>query len=471
MRVTSVALGVGLVVLLSAMLWVFMYLPDRVTTPTVVLAPEVRQDRSRPLVEEPEVAPYEATQRERARQQAQESLSRFVELQIMLEEDMHVWNWGAEAFQHVLDTAHQGDRLFIDQKYDEALANYDAGSEALRELVERGDTRFALAMDAGVRALDARDAERAAEALAAAADIYPDAAPLEDALKRLEVLPNVQAALRDAQRARDRGEYEAALTHFETIRNLDPATPGVRDQIAELNGILSEQSFDALLSAGYSALGRARYDDARASFAKALEMRPSDTAAIDGQRQVSEAKTLARIEALRARATQMVQNENWSAAEAAFAEILGIDANLQFAREGRNHAARMAELSTAIDRVLNDPGRLSAPAAFTDAVALFRRAVDEFPQPGPRLSGQLDRMEATLADAAEPVSVEFTSDGQTRITVSHVGEIGSFERRTLDLRPGRYVLTGSRNGCRDVRKEVMIGRNTDVIDIRCEQQI
>jgi tetratricopeptide (TPR) repeat protein len=469
-RVPSLAIGAVFVLLLGIAAWVFLYLPDRVTAPTVVLAPAEQRERVRTAAAEAHVAPFEATQRERARQQAQASLSRFVELQITLEEDMNVQKWAGAEFQQVLATAHQGDRLFIDQKYDEALAHYDAGSEALRELVERGDRRFESAMREGHQALNALDAARAAEAIASAAEIFPEAEPLADARRRLEVLPQVQAELRAAQRAQDRGEYAAARSHYAAVQQLDPAVPGVRRALAELEGILSDHAFESLLSEGYAALANRQYAAARASFARALERRPNDPAAVDGHRQVREAETLVRIDTLRARALSLVADENWAAAQVTFTEILEIDPNLKFARDGKTKATQMTELTAAIDRILDDPGRLSAPAAFTDAVALFRRAVD-VTEGFPALADRLDRMEALLADAAQPVLVELTSDGQTRITVSHVGDIGSFERRTLDLRPGRYVLTGSRDGCHDVRKEVLVGRETPVIDIRCEQRI
>jgi tetratricopeptide (TPR) repeat protein len=469
-RATSLAIGSAFVVLLGIAAWVFLYLPGRVTAPTVVLTPAEPRERARAAAAEADIAPFEATQRERARQQAQASLSRFVELQITLEEDMHVQKWASAEFQEVLATAHQGDRLFIDQKYDEALAHYEAGSEALRELVEYGDRRFESAMREGIDALNALDAARAAAAFASAAEIFPEATPLAEARQRLEVLPRVQAELRAAQRAHDRGDYTAARSHFAAVQQLDPAAPGVRQALGELEGILSDHAFEALLSDGYAALANQRYAAARASFARALERRPNDPAAVDGQRQVREAETLSRIEALRTRAMALVADENWAAAQVTFTEILEIDPNLKFARDGKAQATQMTELTTSIDGILNDPGRLSAPAAFTDAVALFRRAVD-ITEAFPALTDRLDRMEALLADAAQPVMIELTSDGQTRITVSHVGDIGSFERRTLGLRPGRYVLTGSRDGCRDVRKEVLVGRETQVIDIRCEQRI
>jgi hypothetical protein len=76
-----------------------------------------------------------------------------------------------------------------------------------------------------------------------------------------------------------------------------------------------------------------------------------------------------------------------------------------------------------------------------------------------------------LATAARAVPVVITSDSATQISVFQVGSIGAFARKELNLRPGRYVITGSRAGCRDVRVEVMVVPDMPPVDIRCRETI
>jgi len=61
----------------------------------------------------------------------------------------------------------------------------------------------------------------------------------------------------------------------------------------------------------------------------------------------------------------------------------------------------------------------------------------------------------------------------TAITVYKVGRFGSFERRELTLRPGRYTVVGSRSGYRDVRLtlEVEPGAAPATLSVKCEEPI
>lgn len=64
------------------------------------------------------------------------------------------------------------------------------------------------------------------------------------------------------------------------------------------------------------------------------------------------------------------------------------------------------------------------------------------------------------------------SDNQTEVTIYHVGRLGAFEQKQISLRPGRYTVTGSRAGYRDVRKVISLGpASTASVSIRCEERI
>jgi hypothetical protein len=63
------------------------------------------------------------------------------------------------------------------------------------------------------------------------------------------------------------------------------------------------------------------------------------------------------------------------------------------------------------------------------------------------------------------------SDGRTELTLSRVGPLGPLRHRSLELLPGRYTLTGSRVGYRDVRLEFLVsaGGPTPSIVLRCQE--
>jgi eukaryotic-like serine/threonine-protein kinase len=59
------------------------------------------------------------------------------------------------------------------------------------------------------------------------------------------------------------------------------------------------------------------------------------------------------------------------------------------------------------------------------------------------------------------------------VQVYRVGKLGFFERRDLELMPGRYTVVGTRRGYRDVRKEINLlpGAAPPTVTIRCEEPI
>ena len=95
------------------------------------------------------------------------------------------------------------------------------------------------------------------------------------------------------------------------------------------------------------------------------------------------------------------------------------------------------------------------------------------PAPGPVLSAQIERLNAQLKISAQPVPVQFESDNQTNVVIYKVGTLGVFSSRTLELRPGPYVVVGTRDGYRDVRRNIRVdpAGNMLPVVIRCEESI
>ena len=54
-----------------------------------------------------------------------------------------------------------------------------------------------------------------------------------------------------------------------------------------------------------------------------------------------------------------------------------------------------------------------------------------------------------------------------------MGHLGTFQQRSLELRPGVYTVTGKREGYRDVRRELVIkaSRPAPTLRILCDERI
>jgi hypothetical protein len=127
-----------------------------------------------------------------------------------------------------------------------------------------------------------------------------------------------------------------------------------------------------------------------------------------------------------------------------------------------------AELVSVIDR----PERLFSSEVRGAARASLQRA-RAVQSPGPVLRDQVETVERLLAAAETPLRVALASDNVTEVTIYRVGRLGSFDRKDVELLPGRYTVVGQRAGFRDVRREITLvpGREAPTVEIRCEEPI
>ena len=102
----------------------------------------------------------------------------------------------------------------------------------------------------------------------------------------------------------------------------------------------------------------------------------------------------------------------------------------------------------------------AAGAAVLDARSAARRAprsqqARAVPAPGPVLARQVATRGATssrpprrrCASLSRPTT-------QTEVSIYRVGRLGAFDRKDVELLPGRYTVVGMRAGFRDVRREL-----------------
>ena len=73
--------------------------------------------------------------------------------------------------------------------------------------------------------------------------------------------------------------------------------------------------------------------------------------------------------------------------------------------------------------------------------------------------------------AGKPLPLVLMSDSVTEVSIYHVGKLGTFERHELNLRPGRYTLLGSSDGCRDVRMPILVAPALRPVSVSCQERI
>ena len=466
-----------LVALLAVATWIVFVLPSHVDDVQAV-AVDPSPDDVQPAgdaggLDAPQddvIPPFRESELAKAQERAKATIAEVVELQRLLEQEMNVESWADESYAAVLDQAIEGDRQFEEAKYHEAQARYEAAAEGLRDLRDEGLAKVADAVARGGAALDALASDEAAEAFAEALAIQSDNADALRGADRAALQPQVLELVRAGERARLRGDLQRAEELFRQARSKDPLTRGVDSKIAEVGADRAEIAYREALSAAFAALERGEFDNAEAAFNRVLATRPEDAGAMAGLQQTGQRRTLSRIDALRVQAGAQEDADDWEGALATFDAALEIDPSLQFARDGRARVRERVEIARAMDTILDDPASLSEDALFGEAKVLLDSARAQTAA-GAAFETKTRALAELLSRAAEPVELVLVSDNATDIVIQKVASLGTFKRHALHLRPGRYVIVGSRDGCRDVRVEILLEAGLPPVNVRCEERI
>ena len=235
---------------------------------------------------------------------------------------------------------------------------------------------------------------------------------------------------------------------------------------------VAENAFNAEMGAGLSALNAGRLPEARSHLETAHRMRPDNAEVGAALQRVADTGSGRSTAETADKAAKLAAEERWTEALAIYDEELARDPSLEFAQAGRAAVAPRAELGKRLQALIERPERLAADDVRVEAERLLARA-RALPNQGPVIRSQVSRLELLLPTFNQPVMLALESDSTTEVAIQRVGVFGSFDRREVTLKPGKYTVTGRRSGYRDVRREITVapGQGEQTIVIRCLEPI
>ena len=380
--------------------------------------------------------------------------------------------WGGQPYLDAVDTYAQGDAAYLSRNYALAGECYREALLLLDPPFERIDEVFAETLAAAKDAFAVPNPSEAVRLFDLAVAITPGHREAEAGLARALNLESVLNLTAQGVRFEKDLDLDAAKLAFEKALELDalwePAVAG----LARVRIAVKQMSFDMRMTEGLDALAVGDFASARAAFDAAAVLNPTSRQPVDGLLQVDQGIRLANIRRLEQEARSLDENEQWEASVAVYKEILGIDADLQFAKEGLQYATSRAALHNRLQAQIDDPDTLSDQMNVQNATRMLLEVARVSPM-GPRLEEQKIELSRLLKRAATPLKVQLISDNATNVAIFKVGKFGSFSMQELELRPGVYVAVGNRPGYRDVRLEFRVAPEIEMkpIVIQCEEQI
>lgn len=366
----------------------------------------------------------------------------------------------------------------------ESVGAHDAGNPRISQerlaaatrLLDTVDSKAPQALStevaAGEQALGAGQQEVAGQAFDLARRINPNDRRATDGQRRAQNLPAVLPLLADAQNAEVAHDYARAAQDYSQALSLDPGNATAKAGQARANAAFGDDNYARAVGSGFAALGAGRLDEAHEAFVKARALNPRGAEALEGLRRVGAALSARGFASMRQRAVGLEAQERWDEAERTYEDVLAADSSLAFAQEGKARTTSRADLSIRLQQLLDRPDRLSAPGVRDDARALLETARAQSPQ-GPVIRSQIARLEILIPGFDRPVRLSLVSDNSTQVAISSIGAFGTFSRREIELRPGKYTVVGTRNGFRDVRREITVapGQDSQTIRVTCSEPI
>lgn len=379
--------------------------------------------------------------------------------------------WGGADWLEARRLADLGDAQYRGRDFEAATASFVQATGRFRQLAEGASAALAAALAEGQLAFAQLDQPGAIAAFERALLISPDDSTAKQGLARSQTQDEVLHAMADAAAREANGDLAGARTAYADALELDPGWAPARDAVARLDSARAANEFERSMAQGLSALAAGRTGEARTALGRALALRPGDPGARGALEQLNGDIRRNQLSSLKADAERLAAAERWAEAAGQYRAMLEIDPAVAAGKTGLATAESRADLHQQIEKQLANGDRFNDDAVVAGAQAVIRDA-ESITDPGPLLSGQVARLKALIA-AARPVAVQFESDNLTSVVIHKVGKLGAFTSRTVELRPGSYVVVGTRDGYRDVRRNVRIAPDggREPINVRCEEPI
>ena len=428
-------------------------------------------------------APWDERRRQQARSDAQDILSELLILKKDLEA-MDVIRWAKEEFGSALAQADAGDEYYKNKNFAKALNSYSDARAALQRLDEFIPKELSQRVVAGNDALKEGKSSLAKEkfqhALILDQNHIPALRGLDKANSLDRLLALVESAELDEQDFANKDDVDSLISaeqKYQQALAFDSQSNLVNEGQQRVAQKLLDKRYRLAMSNGFNALFSGRFNQAKHGFSKALSLKPNDATAMAAYRQSLASDKRSSLSSLINNAKVLEKNEDWSQALSTYQAILQRDPNQISAKLGVIRSRARNELDQSIQELLQDTLALSKASQRVEAEQIVNDA-RAIKRKGTVLKSQIVELEAVFKGLDTSLKVEFRSDTFTDVYLVKVGskkiKLGTFAQKKMALKPGRYVLSGSRLGYVDVRHEIDLhAGSSDVIKllIACETPI
>jgi tetratricopeptide (TPR) repeat protein len=380
--------------------------------------------------------------------------------------------WGKPRWGQAEEHALQGSGMFAQHNFSASARHYAAAIEILQELQGGRESRISDALAIAYEALERNEVISAIENFEQVLAIEPGNEAARYGLTRSHTRIAVLENMTIGEQAEARKDLPAAQEAYQEAMLLDPNYEPPATAFQRVTDTMESDVFQNRMSRALISLNAGNLGRAESALAEAAAIRPNDPAVQDLQQRLTATRKQSAMTRFRKQAASLSRVENWKGAVDVYNKALAADPAASFARSGLEKAEARLAVNQQFDHYLKQPERLFAAEPLANAETLLQ-SVPAAPPEEPKLANKIARLQKLVDGANTPVAVTLSSDGETEVSIYHIGPIGSFTEQQLELLPGKYTVVGSRYGYRDVLKELKVipGTSNKVLSIQCEDPI
>jgi tetratricopeptide (TPR) repeat protein len=459
----------ALVLLLLLASGVIFVLPNLVSEPWI----NGSDQSQRSTVPSPTVvSPSTAAQKTQYRQDAQTVLAEIIQRRDRLLNERGVEQWGEFEFKQAQKAVERGDKEYGFGDYSDAVSSYQKALDGLTELESKAESLLEQTITEATAAIESSVLSTAVSATALATAIAPENRTVMRLSQRAQSLPTVIDAMERGDKLLALDRLDRAEQAFTEAVTADPEHRKAAAALASSQQKITEQRFRGFMSDGFRALDKNMFEAATRAFEQAGTVYQANSAVAQALAQAETRRSQLWVSERILEATKFEAQEEWQQALEVYKQLLATDGTLTDVRVKQIPVNVRADLDKRIKKTLSDPLALSAISQFRRGQKVLQDA-SGIRNPGPVLQQQISTLRKVLKASQTPIQVMLTSDSTTDVTLFRVAKLGVFDKTAVSLKPGRYIVAGTRMGFRDVRVEFTVtGQGLDQpISISCNEAI
>jgi tetratricopeptide (TPR) repeat protein len=285
--------------------------------------------------------------------------------------------------------------------------------------------------------------------------------------QRIDAYQEVNALYEEARIGKVENNLNKQKAAFKKIIDLDPLQQEARQSLARVNKQLTDIAFSTSLTKAVNAIDVGDFSAAQSALSKAASLKKNSPELATLQARIDSEKSLLGASSAEQQVMVFVSSDEWPTVKMlAQGALKKYPSNVNIQRV-LDSANQVQSANNKLDGYINRPERLSDSnirQRATEAISQYSSLTEL----SSKLTTKIAKLETLITNENTPIDVTIQSDNDTYIKVIGVRNVGKTSSKTIQLKPGRYQIQGSRKGFRSKIINLVVEKSASPLLVRIE---